>query len=517
MKRKYNAVNAPCWCTRITWIMAVVLCLTLAGCQGQDRTTSYGQEPTQTETEDTIPIAQGIVGAQTEVRDPTPEEIVAAMEDASEFAYGWFWDNIHVDHNDVIYDDNVMEGTWPCERVIAEGVTSKEDVKSLTEEHFTPEETQALLATKEWIERDGSLYVSATEGLGGMSGNSLDVWITKDSNTQYTVTVQELLNGEEEPGISDPYSVHYRNVDGRWVFDGVVLTQNRPITLREQWLFSTKRSFCFCAPLQNQKISQNPVTKRPSQTLYKIEAENQRTSIPPPLALWFLKNPRPAAAFVLRRAGGFCTHQTFFQPSERNPRPEGIEKVNGYPDKPHKEVIPMPRDSEDWVHQLYVQHAPDLYRVAKYRLQDPELAYDLTQEVFLTLLDHPNRVKGHPNPGGWLRKTLQHKISHALSHRAVRARRDAGAEALDWLPAPDPAVPLEALLPRQLSDRDKALLTMAYEEGLTYQEMGRRLGVPPATCGTWLYRARQRCKHYLTLPEGGYPHENDPPHSPRGQ
>lgn len=79
----------------------------------------------------------------------------------------------------------------------------------------------------------------------------------------------------------------------------------------------------------------------------------------------------------------------------------------------------MPRDSEDWVHQLYVQHAPDLYRVAKYRLQDPELAYDLTQEVFLTLLDHPNRVKGHPNPGGWLRKTLQHKISHALSHRAL--------------------------------------------------------------------------------------------------
>lgn len=48
---------------------------------------------------------------------------------------------------------------------------------------------------------------------------------------------------------------------------------------------------------------------------------------------------------------------------------------------------------------------------------------------------------------------------------------------------------------------------MAYEEGLTYQEMGRRLGVPPATCGTWLYRARQRCRRYLTEPEGGYPYE----------
>ena len=47
----------------------------------------------------------------------------------------------------------------------------------------------------------------------------------------------------------------------------------------------------------------------------------------------------------------------------------------------------MPREHEDWVRQLYLTHAPDLYRAARYRLQDPELAYDLTQEVFLTLLD----------------------------------------------------------------------------------------------------------------------------------
>lgn len=167
----------------------------------------------------------------------------------------------------------------------------------------------------------------------------------------------------------------------------------------------------------------------------------------------------------------------------------------------------MPRDSEDWVHQLYVQYAPDLYRGAKYRLQDPELAYDLVQEVFLTLLDHPGRVKDHPNPGGWLWKTLQYKLAHAVAREGARTRRETGPEALDFLAAPGQPGALEDLLPRQLSDRDKALLTMAYEEGLTYQEMGRRLGVPPATCGTWLYRARQRCKHYLTLPEGGYPHE----------
>ena len=46
----------------------------------------------------------------------------------------------------------------------------------------------------------------------------------------------------------------------------------------------------------------------------------------------------------------------------------------------------MSAAKEEWVHQLYLQHAPDLYRIAKYRLQDPDTAYDLTQEVFLTLL-----------------------------------------------------------------------------------------------------------------------------------
>lgn len=167
----------------------------------------------------------------------------------------------------------------------------------------------------------------------------------------------------------------------------------------------------------------------------------------------------------------------------------------------------MPRETEDWVHALYVRYAPDLYRGAKYRLQDPELAYDLVQEVFLALLDHPGRVKDHPNPGGWLWKTLQHKIAHAVARQGVRARRETGPEALDFLAAPDRPGSLEDLLPRQLSPRDKALLKMAYEEGLTYQEMGRRLGVPPATCGTWLHRARQRCRRYLTEPEGGYPHE----------
>ena len=109
----------------------------------------------------------------------------------------------------------------------------------------------------------------------------------------------------------------------------------------------------------------------------------------------------------------------------------------------------MPREHEDWVRQLYLTHAPDLYRAARYRLQDPELAYDLTQEVFLTLLDKQAQVKHHPNPAGWLWKTLQYKLGHAFSRQAVRAKYEAGqATRIGCLPrSPPPAAPWTRFFP----------------------------------------------------------------------
>ena len=169
----------------------------------------------------------------------------------------------------------------------------------------------------------------------------------------------------------------------------------------------------------------------------------------------------------------------------------------------------MPREHEDWVRQLYLTHAPDLYRAARYRLQDPELAYDLTQEVFLTLLDKQAQVKHHPNP---CRVALENPSVQAGARLfspggpgQIRGR--AGRPGLAACPAPRHRRHPDEILPRQLPERDRQLLKMAYEEGLTYEEISRRLGIPPATCGTWLYRARQRCKHYLTLSEGGNPVE----------
>lgn len=205
-------------------LLSCLACLALlllcgAGC-GQSSVEETDTRPEQTVQEQPI------------WEDPTPEEIIQAMEESSDFAYGWFWDNVHVDHNDTIYDDAIMDGTCPCERVIEPGVTTKADVLELTKAYFTEDAAQRLLNQKEWIELEDALYVSATEGLGdGGMGNSMEVTVEKDSDTQYTVTIRELVNGNVDSWISEPYSVHYQYADGRWIFDDVVLVYGRPITL----------------------------------------------------------------------------------------------------------------------------------------------------------------------------------------------------------------------------------------------------------------------------------------------
>lgn len=153
----------------------------------------------------------------------TPEEIADAMEEAANFAYGWFWDNQHVDHNDKIYSKELFNGTLPYERVTEKGIVSKEDVMKLTQQYYTPETSEQLMSQKMWLEQDEALYVSASEGLGGGVADSVEIQVQKENNDQYTITVYEYLNGEPLPWGPSSYEIHYKKVNGYWVFDRYLL------------------------------------------------------------------------------------------------------------------------------------------------------------------------------------------------------------------------------------------------------------------------------------------------------
>jgi RNA polymerase sigma factor (sigma-70 family) len=87
----------------------------------------------------------------------------------------------------------------------------------------------------------------------------------------------------------------------------------------------------------------------------------------------------------------------------------------------------------------------------------------------------------------------------AMDYRILHALEKQGRELplLDVHQSPEAGHSLDELLPTQLSPEEKQLLKLFYEDNLSYQELSALLGVPPATCGTRLHRARLKCKRYL--------------------
>ena len=149
----------------------------------------------------------------------TPDELAARLEESMDFAWNWFYINSHVDSADCFYDPEIFGGQIPYERIIEPGVNTQQDVLELTETYFTEAVAEELLQLKYWIERDGALYVSGTEGVGGLGGEVLEIQVTQDSSTQYTITAWELFQGEPVPWQTEPMVFHCIYVNGNWVFD----------------------------------------------------------------------------------------------------------------------------------------------------------------------------------------------------------------------------------------------------------------------------------------------------------
>ena len=152
-----------------------------------------------------------------------------------------------------------------------------------------------------------------------------------------------------------------------------------------------------------------------------------------------------------------------------------------------------------WLHTLYITHAETLYRVAYFRLGDPDRAKDLVHSVFLAAAEKISILQHHENPRAWLLRALNYEISHEFT-RLEKERRSLPLEDLakETPVGQPPSLGLDEILPTQLSSRDREVLLLCYEEGLSYQEMADWLGIPVSTCGTWLLRAKAHCRALLS-------------------
>jgi RNA polymerase sigma-70 factor (ECF subfamily) len=144
---------------------------------------------------------------------------------------------------------------------------------------------------------------------------------------------------------------------------------------------------------------------------------------------------------------------------------------------------------------LYAEHGQALLAYLLRRTSNPSDAADLLADVFVIVW---RRIDDIPAGGGarpWLYGVARRTLAN---HRRGTVRRQALAETLaarlETATVPDPPLRdsglFEAL--RSLGERDREIVCLTAWEQLTPKEIGRVLGMNPATVRVQLHRARAK-------------------------
>ena len=144
---------------------------------------------------------------------------------------------------------------------------------------------------------------------------------------------------------------------------------------------------------------------------------------------------------------------------------------------------------------LAKQHMDMVLRLAFARLGNRADAEDITQNVFLALLQSDKAFESDAHLHHWLvRVTLNECRKH---WRSPWSKREALSEDSRFLPteAPESIGLYHAIM--ELDAVLRTVIVLHYCEGYTIAEIGKLLHIPSGTVGTRLKRAREKLKEYM--------------------
>lgn len=166
-------------------------------------------------------------------------------------------------------------------------------------------------------------------------------------------------------------------------------------------------------------------------------------------------------------------------------------------------VTQVARYSEAALAEIYRRHAGAVYGLAHRVLRNPSEAQDVTQEIFVTLWQHPERFD--PSRGSlrsFLLAQAHGRAVDAVRSLTARQRRevqeaqrtasthyDIEREAWDLV--------LEDKVSRALDELprgEREAIELAYFEGYSYVEVARTLGEPEGTTKSRIRRGMQRMR-----------------------
>lgn len=156
------------------------------------------------------------------------------------------------------------------------------------------------------------------------------------------------------------------------------------------------------------------------------------------------------------------------------------------------------------------KHQGWLRTVLLARLRDTDVVDEVMQEVAIAVINQQSKPQTIEHPGPWLYRVALKQI---LMYRRKTGRRRRLLKSLTEHPAhtedsPKQYDPLQWLLQRErqqsvqdslekLNDRDREILLLKYNDGLSYDQIAERLGITPSSVRMRLHRARNHLRDNL--------------------
>lgn len=157
--------------------------------------------------------------------------------------------------------------------------------------------------------------------------------------------------------------------------------------------------------------------------------------------------------------------------------------------------------------QAIDQHRHRVFSFAHYSLRVREDAEDVTQEVFIKLWQHWQKID-HEKLGAWLMRVAHNSvIDHVRKQRPQQSNLDQFAEVEDQVGAESDATDLDQTLFKQqlqsaikaLEDPFRSILIMRDIQGLSYDEIQGSLELSASQVKVYLHRARRKLRENATL------------------
>jgi RNA polymerase sigma-70 factor (ECF subfamily) len=150
--------------------------------------------------------------------------------------------------------------------------------------------------------------------------------------------------------------------------------------------------------------------------------------------------------------------------------------------------------------QLYQRHVNPIYRLVLRMTGNPQDAFDLTQDTFVTAFQNMGSFDCRARIGTWLYRIA---TNHSLQLFRRRRTEQKHLRAHSELAAQSTALPTAALRAEvddalaRMSEEQRAILLLKYYEGLSYEEIAEVLECPPGTVASRLNRARDQLRRLL--------------------